>query len=233
MKTVATSKPRGTSARPVRHSSRLAGLAGSIGRGLSGFARRRPGVVFAVAAVIAGGGAFSWNVLSQSGRHPAPLFASRPDPAAIEPPRRPDTFAQIPAPQPAVAPPARPAEPALARVELPRPEVARRETPPARPAAGGDPIGAMIRASDSSAKINELAKAGETGKPAPDPSRVAAVQRALTKLGYGPLRDDGIMGTGTRQAIERFEREKNLPVSGALPVRTVRQLAALSGVAVE
>ena len=62
---------------------------------------------------------------------------------------------------------------------------------------------------------------------------VAAVQRALTKLGYGPLKTDGVMGTGTRQAIERFERDRRLTPTGELGPRTVRELSALSGIRVE
>ena len=58
-------------------------------------------------------------------------------------------------------------------------------------------------------------------------------QRALEKLGYGPLRADGIMGSATRQAIERFEKDHRLPVTGELGARTSRELANTSGIAIE
>jgi peptidoglycan hydrolase-like protein with peptidoglycan-binding domain len=41
------------------------------------------------------------------------------------------------------------------------------------------------------------------------------------------------MGPTTRQAIERFERERKIPVTGELGARTVRELAAQSGLPVE
>jgi peptidoglycan hydrolase-like protein with peptidoglycan-binding domain len=69
--------------------------------------------------------------------------------------------------------------------------------------------------------------------PTDAPERVAAGQRALAKLGYGPLKADGIMGPGTRQAIERFERDRRLAVTGELGSRTARELAAQSGLPVE
>ena len=49
---------------------------------------------------------------------------------------------------------------------------------------------------------------------------MAAAQRALTKLGYGTLKSDGAIGPGTRQAIEKFERDRRLPVTGDLNSRT-------------
>ena len=68
----------------------------------------------------------------------------------------------------------------------------------------------------------------------PDPTRtIAAGQRALVKLGYGPMKADGVMGPGTRQSIERFERERQLPVTGEFSGRTARELSALSGIPVE
>ena len=62
---------------------------------------------------------------------------------------------------------------------------------------------------------------------------VAAAQRALAKLGYGPLKADGVLGEGTRQAIERFERDRRLAVTRDLAPRTLKELSAQSGVAIE
>ena len=61
------------------------------------------------------------------------------------------------------------------------------------------------------------------------PARVAAVQKALVKAGF-VLRADGVMGASTKQALERFERDNKLPVTGDLAPRTLRELAAQSGV---
>ena len=72
------------------------------------------------------------------------------------------------------------------------------------------------------------------GAPAPatDPApRIVAAQKALMKLGY-VVKADGIMGAGTRKAIEIFEQSRKLPVTGDLSARVMRELSALSGVAV-
>ncbi len=65
------------------------------------------------------------------------------------------------------------------------------------------------------------------------PETVAAVQRALTRLNYGPLKDDGQFGPGTRAALDRFERDRKLPPRGDNPARTLRELAQASGVAID
>jgi hypothetical protein len=67
-----------------------------------------------------------------------------------------------------------------------------------------------------------------------EPSRlVTSGQRALAKLGYGPMKADGVLGPSTRQAIERFERDRRLTVTGDFAPRTARELAAASGLPVE
>jgi peptidoglycan hydrolase-like protein with peptidoglycan-binding domain len=63
--------------------------------------------------------------------------------------------------------------------------------------------------------------------------RIAAAQRALTKLGFGPLKSDGLMGAGTKAAIERFERNRNLPATGVLGTRTARLLAQQAGIEID
>jgi peptidoglycan hydrolase-like protein with peptidoglycan-binding domain len=64
-------------------------------------------------------------------------------------------------------------------------------------------------------------------------SRLQAVQRALASLGYGPIRPDGRPGSATRAAVQRFERDRNLPVTGEISSRLVRELAAVSGMPIE
>jgi peptidoglycan hydrolase-like protein with peptidoglycan-binding domain len=65
------------------------------------------------------------------------------------------------------------------------------------------------------------------------PETVVAIQRALNKLGYGPLRDDGTFGPGTRAALDRFEKDRKLPSRTENPARVMRELAQASGIAVE
>lgn len=65
------------------------------------------------------------------------------------------------------------------------------------------------------------------------PKTIEAMQRALARLGYGPLKADGNFGAATRAALERFEREHKLPVRGEPSPRTLKELAAASGIAIE
>jgi Putative peptidoglycan binding domain len=74
--------------------------------------------------------------------------------------------------------------------------------------------------------------------PAPIPSltgarRVAAVQRALTEYGYAQLKPTGTLGSDTQSAIQRFERDRKLPVTGQISDRMMRELAAMIGHPVE
>jgi hypothetical protein len=63
--------------------------------------------------------------------------------------------------------------------------------------------------------------------------RVAAVQRALTDYGYGQLKATGTVGSDTQAAIQRFERERKLPVTGAVSDRLVKELATVTGQPIE
>ncbi len=65
------------------------------------------------------------------------------------------------------------------------------------------------------------------------PATVAAVQRALSRLGYGPLKDDGQFGPGTRAALDRFERDRKLPSRAENPNRVLRELSQASGIAID
>ena len=44
--------------------------------------------------------------------------------------------------------------------------------------------------------------------------RVAAVQRTLTEYGYGQLKPTGTAGSDTQAAIQKFERDHKMPVTG-------------------
>ena len=56
-----------------------------------------------------------------------------------------------------------------------------------------------------------------------------AVQRALAEFGYGQIKPTGTLGPETKAAIERFERERRLPVTGQLSDRLTRELSAMKG----
>ncbi len=59
--------------------------------------------------------------------------------------------------------------------------------------------------------------------------RIAAVQRALSDYGYGQMQPSGILDGPTMAAIEKFERERRLPVTGEVSERLMRELAVLVG----
>lgn len=67
----------------------------------------------------------------------------------------------------------------------------------------------------------------------PGAGRILAVQRTLAKLGYGPIKADGMPGAETRQAVQRFQHDRHLPADGQITDRLVRELATVSGTAVE
>jgi hypothetical protein len=60
-------------------------------------------------------------------------------------------------------------------------------------------------------------------------SRLLAVQRALSEFGYGQISPTGVMGPETAAAIEKFERSREMPVTGQMSDRLVRELAVVTG----
>ncbi len=148
----------------------------------------------------------------QKGHHPAPLFGK--------------AIALGPSPTPA-------AKPVAALRAMPEPEAAAVAPPPPTPAsiprqaaepsdaAGDDPIAQLIGG-----------KMPPAAAPKVDSRTVAGAQRALAKLGFA-LKPSGTVGPQTRKAIEAFERDRHMPVSGELTHRLVRVLAAESGVKIQ
>lgn len=65
------------------------------------------------------------------------------------------------------------------------------------------------------------------------PGRVIEVQRTLANYGYGPLRLNGQRDAETRAAVERFEKSRELPVTGEVSERLVRELAVFTGTPLE
>jgi Putative peptidoglycan binding domain len=61
------------------------------------------------------------------------------------------------------------------------------------------------------------------------PSRVIVVQRILSEFGYGQIKVSGILDEPTTAAIEKFEREHKMPVTGRLSDRLFSGLAAATG----
>ncbi|MBS0248131.1 MAG: peptidoglycan-binding protein [Proteobacteria bacterium] len=63
---------------------------------------------------------------------------------------------------------------------------------------------------------------------APSP-RVQAIQRALADFGYGQIKPTGTFDAATRTAIEKFERDHRMPVTGQISDRFVRELSSMAG----
>jgi hypothetical protein len=63
--------------------------------------------------------------------------------------------------------------------------------------------------------------------------RIQAVQRVLSEYGYGQLKPSGVLDDATGQAIEKFEREHKLPISGRISDKLVSGLAAMTGRPIE
>jgi peptidoglycan hydrolase-like protein with peptidoglycan-binding domain len=71
------------------------------------------------------------------------------------------------------------------------------------------------------------ADAGEHAAPTIVPDgRVAAVQEALAKAAYGPLKADGLFGPQTRDAIVRFQQDHGLSVNGEINDALIIELRA-------
>lgn len=67
----------------------------------------------------------------------------------------------------------------------------------------------------------------------PAPSRVVAVQRVLSEFGYGQIRPSGVVDEPTRAAIEKFESDHKLPVTGRLSDHLLSELGAMTGRPIE
>ena len=194
--------------RPARRKSSAAKKSrGGLFAGVKKKPMRLVGLV-AIAGVLLGIGVNA--TMFQTARHPAPLFASAPE-KTVPQKAAAASVAPVPAPRPAElaaassAPTARPPAQQIARAPA--------ETTTARK----DAIAALIKGDEPAA--------------APVSPKISAAQRALQKVGF-VVKPDGVFGLGTRQALERFERDRGLPVTGELAGRTLKELAAQSGVAI-
>lgn len=153
----------------------------------------------------------------QAGRHPSPMFgAMLPVEKTPAPPAVPRT-ASVPA-----------SVPAQATVNpIPRPRPAEAEMRP------GDPLGNLVRSTSMPPAVavpRPPAAIPARGDSASLSSqRVAAVQRALTDYGYGQLKATGTVGADTQAAIQRFERERKLPLTGQMSENLVRELGLATG----
>ena len=160
----------------------------------------------------------------QAGRHPAPMFGS----LVVMPAAGLVSASPLPRPRPVEA------DAAVSESRIAEPRPAEK---PAEPKAA-DPLTNLVKATSGA----PAAASNIVRPPAPvpvssraetsansGPRRVAAVQRALTEYGYGQLKPTGTVGSDTQAAIQKFERERKIPVTGQVSDRLVRELAAMIG----
>jgi len=246
-----------------RRGAKAAAIQGGLVRGLvlRGLLYSPKDTIAAILASAAACGVVTNALFLQAGPHPAPMFgstivnlAATQAPSLLPRPR--PTEADVASSEPRSIEPktnertsesrtseAKPAEP---KVADPLANLVRATTPSPSP-----------QPSTTAAPLANLARA-TTPSPSPQPSttgavsyssnpprppapivpltgarRVAAVQRTLTEYGYGQLKPTGTVGSDTQAAIQKFERDRKLPVTGQVSDRLIRELAAMIGHPVE
>lgn len=189
----------------------------------------------AVAAI----GAIVANALFlQTGRHPAPMFGTvinLPAPSSVP------LSNPLPRPRP-VGADTSPLEPKATefRVE-PKPAERAAEKPAEKPVEatastlrpGSDPMTNLVKATTSTPPSAMRPPAPIPVQQSPAARRIAGVQRALSEYGYGNLKITGAMGAETQSAIQKFEREHKMQVTGQVSDRLLRELGAAIGHPVE
>jgi Putative peptidoglycan binding domain len=176
-------------------------------------------------------GAIAVNAMFlQHGRHPAPLFGST---VKIEPPKPPARPSSIDALINERIPPA-PLQPVNAAPEaaFSAPVVDDQPDGQAAERAPAEAPAAVAPVKKSHDLIGALIAGNGVVTPAVSGKSVMTAQRALQKLG-APVKPDGDYGAVTRKAVEAFQRDNHLPVTGELTAKTRRALAARSGLPVE
>jgi hypothetical protein len=177
----------------------------------------------AAAAIIANA------VFLQHGPHPAPMFGS----VVHLPPASLATVSLLPRPRPAEADETS-SEPRLLE---PHANEVRASGPRVVDQRSIDPLGNLVKTTTTASLPTAAPPASNALRPpAPIPvvqitgsRRVAAVQRALTEYGYGQLKATGTTGSDTQAAIQKFERDRKLPVTGQVSDRLVRELTVMIG----
>src|SRR6478672_13883348 len=203
------------------------------------------GIVLAAAATLT---IFVNALFLQHGPHPSPIFATRPLVKPVQP-----------AAAPAMPPKAKPDASLQSRTQLIgdiQRELTRRGFYDG-PADGiwGAKTDAAARdfASAAGLKINPEANDGllrsivaynpkpttVAAPPSPQSNPIAkliapskkviAVQRALADFGYGQIKPTGVLDPETRAAVEKFERDHRMPVTGQISDRFIRELAGMTG----
>lgn len=188
----------------------------------------------AVAAI----GAIVANALFlQTGRHPAPMFGTvinLPVPSSVP------LSNPLPRPRP-VGADTSPLEPRATEFRAdPKPAERAAEKAPEKPVEAtastpraGDPLTNLVKQTTSTPPSVARPPAPIPVQHGPAARRIAGVQRALSEYGYGNLKITGAMSGETQSAIQKFEREHKMQVTGQVSDRLLRELGAVIGHPVE
>jgi peptidoglycan hydrolase-like protein with peptidoglycan-binding domain len=219
---------------------------GLIAATLARYPREFVGLLMTVAATFA---IFVNALFMQHGPHPAPIFATRPfvrqRAPAVSPPRQPAREVAARSEAQIIADIQRELasrgfyQGAVDGIWGAQTEAATRDfARAAHVKVGPAPTEAFLHAVAASHIKAARPESNAVSAPAhtdaiakligPSP-RVLAVQHALAEFGYGQIKPTGVVDAETRMAIERFERERRLPVDGEMTDRFVQALAAMTG----
>ena len=185
----------------------------------------------AVSAIIANA------IFMQAGRHPSPMFGG----SVAVPMAAPAPASPLPRPRPIEAA-AKPADETRLDARLPEAKSVEIRPVEAKPVEtkSADPPAHLVKVPGAPSVVSTSVI--RPPAPIPPPSRidpvgdlitsshrVASVQRALTEYGYGQLKPSGTVGSDTQAAIQKFERDRKMPVTGQITDRLVHELTAMTG----
>ncbi|MCK1708116.1 MULTISPECIES: peptidoglycan-binding domain-containing protein [unclassified Bradyrhizobium] len=183
--------------------------------------------VAAVSAIVANA------LFLQTGRHPAPMFGTvinLPMPSSVPQPN------PLPRPRP-VGADTSPLEPKATEFRV-EPKPAERAAEKAVEATAstprsGDAMTNLVKATTSPSVAVARPPAPIPVQQSPAARRISGVQRALSEYGYGQLKVTGTMSGETQSAIQKFEREHKMQVTGQVSDRLLRELGVAIGHPVE
>ena len=190
------------------------------------FAQLKQPMVLACGGFLLVAGGISANaLLLQPGRHPAPLFAAGGG-RAVTAPQADPLVAEIQAALRGSGWYGGPVDGIMGAVTEQAIRAFEQEAgmaPTGR--ASSELLAAVRRSGGGATEPADPARFSPVEEPAPLPE-VAAVQRALARAAYGPIRTDGVFGPQTRDAIARFQADHGLPATGEMSEALVLELRA-------
>ena len=107
------------------------------------------------------------------------------------------------------------------------PESARRDVNPYSGQLQAEGRSRFVRSSAATARAPVTTSSSKPSRPTPD-ATVLAIQRRLNELGYNAGTPDGLFGNKTRAAIQAFQRDQKIAVTGIADPAVLRLLQQAS-----